>query len=404
MSGSGSAMRPLGDVRVLAIEQFGAGPFGTLQLAELGAEIVKIEDPAQGGDVGRYTPPFQEDEDSLFFESFNHDKKSLSLDMRSPEGREVFLDLVAHSDAVFSNLRGDLPARLGLTYEHLAQVNPRIVCCSLSGFGTTGPRAAEPAYDYMLQGLAGWMSFTGEPGGPPTKTGLSLVDMIGGTVAALSLLAGVHRARRDGIGCDCDVSLHESALAFLNYVGTWHLAGGYRPERVPLSGHPSIVPFQNLPTKDGWIVVACAKEKFWRLLCQAIERPDLAEDPRYRTMGDRHANRDELVAELVRVFAEGTVDEWVARLGAAGVPVAPVLDVEQAFQDPQVEARGVVAEYEHPRFGRVRTMRSAARVGDERPPLTRAPRRGEHAGEILEGLLGYPPERVARLYEAGALG
>jgi crotonobetainyl-CoA:carnitine CoA-transferase CaiB-like acyl-CoA transferase len=253
------ASRPLEDVRVLALEQFGAGPFGTLQLAELGAEVVKIEDPGQGGDVGRYTPPFQEGEDSLFFESFNHDKRSISLDMRRDAGRAVFADLVRHADAVFSNLRGDLPARLGLTYEHLGPINPRIVCCSLSGFGMTGPRAAEPAYDYLLQGLAGWMSICGEPDGPPTKTGLSLVDMIGGTVAALSMLAGIHRARRDGVGCDCDVSLHEVALSYLNYVGTWHLSGGYVPGRPPMSAHPSIVPFQNLPARDGWLVVACAK-------------------------------------------------------------------------------------------------------------------------------------------------
>jgi crotonobetainyl-CoA:carnitine CoA-transferase CaiB-like acyl-CoA transferase len=396
--------RPLEDVRVLALEQFGAGPFGTLQLAELGADVVKIEDPGQGGDVGRHTPPFQEGEDSLFFESFNHDKRSISLDMRSAAGREVFADLVRHADAVFSNLRGDLPPRLGLTYEHLAPVNPRIVCCSLSGFGMTGPRAAEPAYDYLLQGLAGWQSICGEPDGPPTKTGLSLVDMIGGTVAAVSILAGIHRARRDGVGCDCDVSLHEAALSFLNYVGTWHLSGGYVPDRPPMSAHPSIVPFQNLPARDGWLVVACAKEKFWRRLCDGIERPDLAEDPRFATMPVRLAHRAELVAELSRALSHRTVAEWVQRLGDAGVPVAPVLDVPAAFRDPQAQARGVVASYEHPRFGEVRTMRSAARVGDERPPLRRAPRRGEHTEPLLAGLLGYPPERIAALRTDGAFG
>lgn len=397
-------MRPLDDVRILAIEQFGAGPFGTLQLAELGAEVIKIEDPSTAGDVGRHTPPFQEGEDSLFFESFNHDKKSISLDMRTDGGREVLRELVVHCDAVFSNLRGDLPEKLGLTYSHLSPLNPRVVCCSLSGFGMTGPRAADPAYDYMLQGLAGWMSICGEPGGPPTKTGLSLVDMIGGTVAAFSLLAGVHQARRTGLGCDCDVSLHETALSFLNYVGTWHLAGGYVPDRVAMSGHPSIVPFQNLPASDGWVVVACAKEKFWQALCGAIDRPDLAEDPRYARMADRNTNRDTLVPELAAVFRTRTVDEWVSQLGAHGVPVAPVLDVPAAFRDPQAIAREVVATYPHPRFGEVRTMRSAARVGDERPPLTRAPFRGEHTEHVLREVLGYDAGRIAERSAEGAFG
>ena len=183
-------MLPLADVRVLAIEQFGAGPWATLQLADLGAEVIKIEDPASGGDVGRYVPPFQEGEDSLFFETFNRNKKSISLDLRDPAGRDRFEELVRVSDVVFSNLRGDQPAKLRLRYDDLKHLNPRIVCCSLSGFGMTGPRAAEGGYDYMMQGLAGWMALTGEPDGPPTKSGLSLVDLSGGYVAAIALAGG----------------------------------------------------------------------------------------------------------------------------------------------------------------------------------------------------------------------
>ena len=191
---------PLADVRVLAVEQFGAGPWATLQLADLGAEVIKIEDPASGGDVCRYVPPFQQGEDSLFFETFNRNKKSVSLDLRHPEARAVFHDLVRSSDAVYSNLRGDQPERLGLTYQQLRDANPRIVCCSLSGFGMTGPRAAEGGYDYMMQGLAGWQMLTGDPEGPPTKSGLSLVDLSGGYASAVALLAGLWRARREGVG------------------------------------------------------------------------------------------------------------------------------------------------------------------------------------------------------------
>src|SRR5690348_2638322 len=273
--------RPLDDVRILAIEQFGAGPWATLQLSDLGAEVIKIEDPGSGGDVGRTVPPFREGDDSLFFETFNRGKRSLSLDLRTDAGRAVFEDLVRSADAVYSNLRGDGPAKLRITYEDLREVNPRIVCCSLSGFGMTGPRAAEAGYDYIMQAMAGWMSLTGEPDGPPTKSGLSIVDLSGGYVSAIALLSGLWRARRDGVGCDCDISLYETALHELMYIGTWAASAGYEPQRMPESAHPSIVPVQAFQTADGWITVACAKQKFWELLCQALGRDELTQDARF---------------------------------------------------------------------------------------------------------------------------
>jgi crotonobetainyl-CoA:carnitine CoA-transferase CaiB-like acyl-CoA transferase len=339
---------PLSDIRVLAVEQFGAGPWATLQLSDLGAEVVKIEDPSAGGDVARYVPPFQEGEDSLFFETFNRGKRSIALDLRSDRGREVFHDLVRHSDAVFSNLRGDAPAKLGLTYPDLEAVNPMVVCVSLSGFGMTGPRADEAGYDYIIQAMAGWMSLTGDPQGPPTKSGLSLVDLSGGYVAAIALLAGIHRARRDGHGCDADISLFETALHELMYVGTWAASRGYVQERRADSAHPSIVPFQAFRSADGWFTVACAKEKFWQRLCEAIERPDLLADPRYADFAARDANRDALLAELHSVFATATTDEWLATLGGAGVPVGRVNDVAEALADRQTLARESVREFEHP--------------------------------------------------------
>ena len=395
---------PLADVRVLAIEQYGAGPWGTLQLADLGAEVIKIEDPASGGDVGRYVPPFQEGEDSLFFETFNRNKKSVSLDLRHPDARAVFEDLVRAVDAVYSNLRGDHPKRLRLTYEDLREINPRIVCCSLSGFGMSGPRAGEGGYDYTMQGVAGWMSLTGEPDGPPTKSGLSLVDLSGGYVSALALMAGVWRARRDGVGCDCDISLFETALHELMYVGTWVASRGYEPRRISESAHPSIVPFQNFRTADGWIVVACPKQKFWERLCEAIGRPDLAEDPRFATFAGRNEHRDELVPELRNAFAARRTEECLATLAAAGVPNARVNDVAQALAEPQVEARGGLIEIEHPRLGTVRQVATPLRVGDEEKPARRAPFRGEHTERVLLELCGYSPERVRDLAEAGALG
>jgi crotonobetainyl-CoA:carnitine CoA-transferase CaiB-like acyl-CoA transferase len=397
-------MRPLADMRIVAIEQYGAGPFGSVHLADLGADVIKIEDPHTGGDVGRFVPPFREGPHSLFFETFNRNKRSITLDVANPAGRVVLEDLVRVSDAVYSNLRGDVPESLGITYAGLRHVNARIVCCSLSGFGMTGPRRDQPGYDYVLQGMAGWMSITGEPDGPPAKSGLSLVDYSGGLVAATALLAGVHAARRDGVGMDCDVSLFDTAIAMLTYPGTWHLSAGYQPGRAARSAHPSVVPFQNLPTADGWIVVACPKEKFWHRLAGAAGRPELATDARYATMDARLANRGELVAVLDELFRSRTTDEWIDALTAAGVPCGPVNDVAQAFADPQTAARDLVIETEHPVLGVVRQPAGPVRVGEEKVEHRRAPLPDEHADEVLRGLLGYDDDRVAELRRGGAFG
>src|SRR5262245_27036092 len=397
-------MRPLADVRILALEQYGAGPFGTLHLADLGAEVIKIEEPATGGDVSRYVPPGQAGEDSLFFETFNRNKRSLSLDLDTAAGRGVFDDLVRVSDVVYSNLRGDVPARLRIRYADLRSLNPAIVCCSLSGFGMTGPRRSEPAYDYLLQGLAGWMSLTGEPDGPPAKSGLSLVDYCGGFVGALAILAGVHAARRDGVGMDCDLALFDTAVSLLSYVGTWYLTAGIEPRRAPHSAHPSLVPFQNFRTADGWIVVACPKEKFWRRLCEAVGQPGLADDPRFADFAARHAHAGGLRDLLGKVFAARNPAEWLRRLVTGGVPCAPVHSVAEALADPQSAARGLVVETAHPRFGTVRQLRSPVRVGGEPPPDRRAPRRHEDGDQLLAALLGYDPDRIATLAAGGAFG
>src|SRR4051795_10358374 len=384
--------RPLEDVRILAIEQFGAGPWATLQLADLGAEVIKIEDPGSGGDVGRYVPPYRSGEDSLYFETFNRGKRSVSLDLRSASGRAVFEALVGVSDAVYSNLRGDQPAKLRITYEDLRSLNPRIVCCSLSGFGTTGPRRAEPAYDYVLQALTGWMALTGEPDGPPVKSGLSLVDFSGGYVSALALVAGVWRARRDGVGCDCDTSLFETALSLLTYVGTWAASRGHVTERRAESAHPSIVPFQAFQTADGWIAVACAKQKFWEALCVALELPD---DARFADFEGRAEHRDELLAQLRPRLRAMTTEEALERL--VGVPCGPVNDVLGALE----EGRDALVEYEHPALGTVRQFAAPYHLGTT---YERAPRRGEHTEALLRELCGYDDAAVGRAREGGAFG
>jgi crotonobetainyl-CoA:carnitine CoA-transferase CaiB-like acyl-CoA transferase len=395
---------PLADVRIIAVEQYGAGPWATLQLADLGAEVIKIEDPQSGGDVGRYVPPYQEGEDSLFFETFNRNKKSVSLNLRSPRGREVFEALVAKADAVYSNLRGDQPAKLRITYHDLREVNPRIVCCSLSGFGMTGPRAAEAGYDYIMQAMAGWMSLTGDPDGPPTKSGLSLVDLSGGYVSAIALLSGLWRARRDGVGCDCDISLYETALHELVYVGTWAATAGYAPQRLAESAHPSIVPFQALQTADGWVTIACAKQKFWERLCVALGREDLLEDPRFTDFAGRNQHREQLLPILRDAFRGRTTDQWLAILSKAGVPHGPVYEVGEALEDRQAQARGDIVALEHPELGPVRQIASPLRLGGEPNPLVRGPRRGEHTEELLRDLCGYSSDEIASLRAEGAFG
>jgi crotonobetainyl-CoA:carnitine CoA-transferase CaiB-like acyl-CoA transferase len=397
-------MKPLEDIRIIALEQYGAGPFGSVHLADLGAEVIKIEDPASGGDIGRYVPPYQEDEDSLFFEVFNRNKRSLSLDLTAPGGRTVFEDLVRVSDVVYSNLRGDVPAKIGITYRDLKHVNDRIVCCALTGFGMTGPRATEPGYDYILQGIAGWMDITGEPSGPPAKSGLSLVDYSGGLVAAISILAGVHAARRDGAGMDCDVSLFDTAIAMLTYPAIWALNGDFQPARTHHSAHPSLVPFQAFQASDGWLVVACPKEKFWARLTAAIGRPELATDSRFASFAARRRNADELLTILDAVFGSRTAGEWLDTLRAVGVPCGPVNSVQDALSDTQTVARGMVVETAHPRFGTVRQVRSPVRVGDDGTSYRRAPARHEDAGHLLHDLLGYDDRRIDELSLDGAFG
>ena len=398
------SLAPLSDLRVLAVEQFGAGPWGTLQLADLGADVIKVEDPTTRGDVGRYVPPYQEGESSLFFETFNRNKRSVSLDLRHPGSRRVFEDLVRACDAVFSNLRGDGPDKLGLRYRDLEQVSPTIVCCSLSGFGMDGPRMNEGAYDWTMQGLAGWQSLTGDPDAPPTKSGLSLADYCGGYVAAIAILAGVWRARRDGKGADIDLSLFETSLAQLAYVGTWAASHGYEPVRRANSAHQSIVPFQNFETLDGWVVVACPKQSLWERLCATIGQPELAADARFLTFALRDENRVELLAVLEPAFRSRPTAEWLERLSAQGVPCAPVNDVAGALADVQTVAREAVVEISHPVLGAVREVASPLRFDDFPAPAERGPFRGEHTAEILSELCGYTKAQIDELARDGVLG
>jgi crotonobetainyl-CoA:carnitine CoA-transferase CaiB-like acyl-CoA transferase len=405
MSESGPAAKdrgPLAGLRVVAVEQFGAGPFGTLLLADLGAEVIKIEDPAAGGDVGRSVPPGAAAGSSLYFEAFNRGKRSIALDLKREAGREVLHRLVSHADAVFNNLRGDLPDALGLTYAALSAVNPAIVCVSLSAYGRTGERRAEPGYDALVQAEAGWASLTGEPGAPPARSGLPLADYATGLVAACGLLAGVLDARRTGIGRDVDASLFDTALAMLSYQATWWLSAGIVTDRLPLSAHPSIVPFQFFATADGYIAVACAKEKFFIALVEAIGMPKLATNPRFATFAARREHRDELVGRLAERFRERSTEAWLVRLRGS-VPCAPVRDLSEALDPAELERLRMLAAYDHPVLGSVRGVGPPLRVSGFEPDYRASPGLGADTADLLTEL-GYDGEAIGRLAREGAFG
>jgi crotonobetainyl-CoA:carnitine CoA-transferase CaiB-like acyl-CoA transferase len=380
-----SAAGPLAGLTIVAVEQFGAGPFGTVQLADLGATVIKIEDPRAGGDIGRYVPPGQSGTDSLFFETFNRSKRSIALDLQVPADRQTFERLVATSDAVFSNLRGDLPERLGLTFDALEALNPRIVCVALTGYGRTGKRAAWPGYDALVQAEAGWAALTGRPEDPPTKSGLSLADYVAGLHAAIGLLAGVMSARATGKGCDVDVNLYDSALAMLSYPATWLLSAGIPTERQPLSAHPSIVPFQFFRTADGYVAVACAKQHFFEAFMRGIGLGHLLTDDRFTDFASRRLNRDSLTAHIQERLADRSTAELLETLQGS-VPIAPVRSLADALDPVELAERGMLAAYEHPRLGPVRAVGSAIHIAGWEPRYRSAPALGGDGPTIMAEL------------------
>jgi crotonobetainyl-CoA:carnitine CoA-transferase CaiB-like acyl-CoA transferase len=392
---------PLGGLRILAASQLGAGPWALSLLSDLGAEVIKLESP-DGGDEARNVPPFAGGGDSLYFQALNRGARAITIDLRSPAGRDVLRRLVGACDAVYNNLRGGEPARLGLTFAALADVNPRVVCCSLSGFGQTGPRSGEPGYDFLVQAYTGFMSLTGEPDGPPTRSGVSVVDFSAGILSVLALMIGLRRARETGHGGDVDVSLFDTAIAMLNYLATWTLNRSWPARRTRDSAHQSVVPAQCFRTADGHVVVMCMKEKFWLRLCERMGRPDLAADPRHASFADRHAHRDELVAELARDFERRTTEEWLAVLRGS-VPCAPVYSVDEALADEQTLAREMVIAVEHPEYGWLREVGSPIKVAGVRPVYRPAARLGADTDDVLSRLGGYSAAEIADLRRLGVV-
>jgi crotonobetainyl-CoA:carnitine CoA-transferase CaiB-like acyl-CoA transferase len=389
-------MKPLGGLRIIAISQYGAGPYAHLHLADLGAEIIKIEDRNSGGDVSRSVIPYAENGDSLYFQAFNRNTKSITLDLKSAQGKVLFRRLAAKSDAVFNNLRGDVPRKLGLTYEQLKEVNPKIVCCSLSGYGTSGSMQKEPAYDYLLQAVLGHMSLTGEPDGPPGKYGLSLIDFSTGIMAALGLMAGIFQAQKRGVGCDVDACLFDTTASLLNYVAIWNLNKGYTPRKTHHSAHPSLVPSQLFPTQDGHIVIMCNKEKFFPILCEAIGAAHLASDERYLNFTLRLENKETLIATLDKIFITRTNDHWLKVLSGK-VPIAPVNSVKEAMQHRLMAEREMIVTTQHPTMGELKMMGVPIKVSGHVPEYHPAPALGENNREIFGELLGLSETELTEL-------
>jgi succinate---hydroxymethylglutarate CoA-transferase len=387
---------PLEGTQILSVEQYGAGPFASMYLADMGAEVIKIESPATGGDSSRGSGPhFLGDGDSHFFQTFNLGKKSLNLDLRHPRGKEVLHKLVGGADAVLNNLRGDQPGKLGLTYPDLAPHNPRIVCAHLSGYGRTGDRATWPAYDYLMQAEAGFMSLTGEPDGPMTRMGLSIVDYLTGITTAFALTASLVGALRTGRGRDVDVTLYDVAMHQLSYPATWYMNEGDAITRRPRSGHPSVVPCEAYPTADGHIFIMCVLPKFWERLCHLIGLPELPQDPRFLSARDRYNNRPALSALLDGAFAARTTTDWMARL-AGQVPAAPVLSLPAALDNPYFADTDGIQSIDHPDRPGLRVLSNPIQLDGARAQATPAPKRGADTTSVLRNA-GFSDDDIASL-------
>jgi CoA:oxalate CoA-transferase len=393
---------PLKNLVVLDLSRVLAGPYCTMVLADMGARVFKIEHP-EGGDDSRAFGPFVGGE-SAYFMSLNRNKLSMTMNLKHPRAKQLFLAMVRHADVVVENFRPGAMERLGLGYETLRDVNPRIVYAAVSGFGHSGPYMLKPCYDIVAQAMGGLMSITGHPDGPPTRVGASVGDITAALFATIGILAALRERDGSGQGQKIDVAMLDCQVAILENAVSRYLTGGEVPGRIG-NRHPSITPFSSLATADGWVIVAAGNDSLWARLCGVIGRPDLAADPRFATNGDRTAHWSELEPLLTEAFGARTTAEWLAALEGAGIPSGPINDVAQVINDPQVNARGMIQSVEHPVAGPVAVTTSPVKMS--RTPVDRefisAPGLGEHTAYALGELLGLSLEQVAELRREGAL-
>ena len=390
----------LDGVRVLDLSRILAGPYCSMLLADYGAEVIKVERPGSGDGTRQWGPPWA-GEESAYFLSTNRNKKSVTLDLQQPAGRQLARRLAAESDVLIENFLPGTAERLGLGYERLADDNPRLVYCSISGYGHTGPYRDRPGYDFMIQAQGGIMSITGPADGEPHKVGVAIVDISAGLFAATAILAALHARGTTGRGQHIDVALLDSQVAWLANVAQNHLISGQPPERYG-NAHPNIVPYETFPTTDGQIAIAVGSSQQFARLCGVLDRPDLAADERYRTNDGRVIHRRELVAELGRTLRRRPTGEWLEALLAAAIPASAIQDVPTVLADPQVRARGMVQHAEHQTLGEIPLLGPVAKLSRTPAAVRSAPPvLGADTDAVLGELLGCSPAELAELRRAG---
>jgi crotonobetainyl-CoA:carnitine CoA-transferase CaiB-like acyl-CoA transferase len=386
-------MKPLEGVRVLTFEQFGAGPYASMLLADLGAEVIKVENAATGGDAARHVGPHMlASGDSQYFQTWNMNKKSVALDIKTAEGRAGFEQLVRTADAVMNNLRGDQPEKLRLDYASLKHINPKIVCLHISAYGRDNERKAWPGYDFLMQAEAGVMGLTGEPDGPPTRVGASMVDFMTGATGATGLLACILRAQKTGAGCDVDTCLFDVAMHQLSYAAVWYLNERDASRRQPRSAHLSVAPVQTFPTADGWIFIMCMTDKFWNNFVHALGRPDLKAEPRFATSALRRQNRDTLTEALDQELRKRPTREWIAAF-AGLLPVAPVFEMDEALDADFPRRTGMIRNVPTADRADFRVLANPIKIDGHRAEQAAAP----VLGADNDALLGSARPAVTRV-------
>ena len=402
---------PLAGYRIISAEQYGAGPYGTMFLAQMGAEVIKIEPPGKVGDDGKRRgggdtaravgPHFLRPGESTYFNAFNLNKRSLTLNLNSKDGQEILHKLVKSSHVVANNMRGDLPARLGLDFDALKDTNPAIVCAHLSAYGRDNARAKWPGYDYLMQAEAGYCQVTGEPGGDPQRMGLSMVDFITGTIFCIGLLGALVDAQRSGKGRDVDTDLLSAAVHQTSYPALWYMNHQDETQRTPRSAHPTATPSQMFKAADGWMFVMCQLPKFWDILTERMGRDDLKNDARFASNADRLANRDALTELLDAEFLQKPMAHWQDLL-AGFVPVAPVYELGAALDNPWLKEIGLRDEVAHPDNPQLQVLASPLKFDGQRPPNRAAPLLGADREDILAGL-GYDADAIEQLHRSGTI-
>jgi crotonobetainyl-CoA:carnitine CoA-transferase CaiB-like acyl-CoA transferase len=392
---------PLEGIKVLDLSRTLAGPFCSMQLADMGAEVIKVEQPGLGDETRKFTPP-EINGESCYFMSLNKNKKGITLDLKTEEGQRIVKQLVAESDVLIENFRNGTMEKFGLGYDVLREINPRLVYCAISGFGRTGPMKDEPAYDLLMQGFGGLMSVTGEPGRPPVKVGFSIVDLGTGLYATLAVVLALFARERTRIGQYVEASLFETVVSLSNYLGQNALATGKAPERFG-SAHPSLVPYQVFETKDGYVTIAVTNDALWRKMCDALELNELKDHPKYALNVNRVANREELVGILTEFTRSKDSSDIIEKLKRAGVPGGPIHDLTQVLSHPQIQSREMIQEVEHPTIGMLKMLGIPIKLSDTPGSVRKAPPLlGENTDEVLSQL-GYTSCDIEAFKEKGII-